>query len=236
MKKFYAFNVYNELNFLFSIINKDNSNLHKHNIEVSKIAKILLENYDKKLPIDNFSKRVLNKLGVDSVALAYRFHDIGKTYISQEILDLDRKLTPDEFEVVKNHVSIGVHIVKELFKSRKNMDTFKQALYATIINIIANHHENIDGKGYPNNKNGEQISLLGKVARVADVISALMTKRSYKDAWNEKDVLSYINQNKGILFDENVVNIANQHWKSIVSLFNKNQFESIVLSRVQKAM
>ena len=73
---------------------------------------------------------------------------------------------------------------------------------------ILEHHENYNGSGYPEGKSGREISLYGKILRVADVIDALRTEKPYKKAVSRTEILDYLDSKKGILFDSSVVSTA----------------------------
>ena len=98
------------------------------------------------------------------------FHDIGKIGIPDAILLKNDKLTPDEYSEIKNHPSIGAHILS-------NASIFKD-----IIPIVKHHHERYDGKGYPNNLMGEEIPYLARITSIADTFDAMTSRRSYREA------------------------------------------------------
>lgn len=217
--------VLTELDFLLSILNKENPNLYKHNLEVFKIAKVILHNFDYlNNPIDPSSFRLLRNLGINNISLLYSFHDIGKSYIDKDILDANRKLSKEEFAIVKTHVKIGEEIFNSILKNRDNLSPLQLDIYKASLLIIGNHHENIDGSGYPYNKKGKQIPFLGQVARVADVISALMSKRIYKNPWTSNETINYLNKNKNSLFNPQIVDVALENWSQIANIFNPNSF------------
>jgi HD-GYP domain-containing protein (c-di-GMP phosphodiesterase class II) len=98
-------------------------------------------------------------------------HDVGKTKISTAILNKPGKLTKEEFDIIKKHPEYGIEVLEET-----GVD-FKEERIITI-----QHHENIDGSGYPYGLKKDEIHLCGKIARVIDVYDALTAKRSYADA------------------------------------------------------
>lgn len=104
---------------------------------------------------------------VSNIAVAALAHDLGKVRISDEILNKPSRLTADEYEQIKEHVSLGYEIVKEL-------------LPEPITEIILQHHERIDGSGYPNGLKGDAICKGAKILAIADSFDAMHTERPYK--------------------------------------------------------
>ena len=98
------------------------------------------------------------------------FHDIGKIGIPDSILLKESKLTDDEYSEIKNHPSIGAHIL------------CNASIFQDIIPIVKHHHERYDGHGYPSQLKGEDIPYMARVAAVADTFDAMTSKRTYRDA------------------------------------------------------
>jgi PAS domain S-box-containing protein len=121
------------------------------------------------------------------------FHDIGKVGITDSILLAERKLTTDEFKVIKTHPTIGYDILKKA-------ETFKFAS-----DIALCHHEKWDGSGYPTGLIGEQIPLSARITALVDVYDALRSKRPYKEPWTHKKSVDLITSEKGKHFDPTLV-------------------------------
>ncbi|WP_051531585.1 HD domain-containing phosphohydrolase [Clostridiisalibacter paucivorans] len=130
---------------------------------------------------------------VESIYISSILHDIGKICIPSEILNKPGKLNDIEFELIKMHSQSGYDIVK-------NID-FKWP----IARIILEHHEKINGSGYPRGLKGEEILLESKIITVADVVEAIASHRPYRPALGIEYAMKEIDKNKGILFDEKVV-------------------------------
>jgi putative two-component system response regulator len=126
-------------------------------------------------------------------------HDIGKIGIPDAILLKPGKFEPDEWEIMKTHVSIGAEILKD-----GNSD-----LLILASEIALNHHEKWDGTGYPSGLAGTSIPLSGRIVAVADVFDALTSPRPYKKAWSIGASVNYISENAGVHFDPEVV----EHFK-----------------------
>lgn len=122
-------------------------------------------------------------------------HDIGKIGIPDAILLKPGKLTPDEFEIMKTHATIGA-----------NMLGGNDAELLTLARTIAiSHHEKWDGSGYPNGLAGKDIPMAGRIVAVADVFDALTSARPYKKAWPMDDAVAFVKKNAGKHFDPEVV-------------------------------
>jgi putative nucleotidyltransferase with HDIG domain len=120
-------------------------------------------------------------------------HDIGKIGVPPSILDKPGKLTEEEFAVVKEHPSKGVTILRPIPNLQK------------VLPIVSQHHEQYDGKGYPNGLSGKSISLHARILAVADVVDALVSDRPYRPGWSREEVLVYTRENSGTQFDPEVV-------------------------------
>lgn len=127
-----------------------------------------------------FPKYGLTPEMVDQIARASALHDIGKIGISDAILLKPGKLTPQEFETMKTHTTIGCEILKS-FK-RSYADDFYQCCY----DICRYHHERWDGGGYPDHLAGDEIPISAQIVSIADVYEALVSERVYKTAYSNK--------------------------------------------------
>ncbi|MCR6632085.1 MAG: HD domain-containing protein [Magnetospirillum sp.] len=131
-------------------------------------------------------------------------HDVGKIAVPDQILFKPGRLTPEEFTVMKTHVTKGCEIVDTM------ANTFRigGAPYVRVLrNVVAHHHEAIDGSGYPHGLVGEEISLEGRITAVADVFDALTSVRPYKSAWSVEEALAYLAEQGGRKFDKDAVDI-----------------------------
>jgi len=139
----------------------------------------------------NLSKNEINEL-----EFAALLHDIGKIGIPSRILNKEDELTEEEAELIKMHPRLGYEIVK-------NLPFLDNAKYA-----ILQHHERIDGKGYPDGLVDEEISLYSKILAVADAFDAMTTGRKYRIIPYPKEVaLEQLIHNKNIQFDARIVDV-----------------------------
>jgi putative nucleotidyltransferase with HDIG domain len=151
-------------------------------------------------------KMKLEDTRIDDLRTAAVIHDIGKMYIPSDILSRPGRLSDIEFSLIKTHAQSGYDIVK-------GMD-----LPAVVAQAILQHHERLDGSGYPNQLKGEDTLLEAKILAVADVIEAMAADRPYRPALGIEKALEEISKNKGRLYDPAVV-------YACLGLFNSRKFE-----------
>lgn len=120
-------------------------------------------------------------------------HDIGKIGVSMEILTKSTCLSDMEFLQVKKHTQIGFGILKEF--------NFPWS----IRNIALNHHEKLDGSGYPNGISGDKISYSVRIITVCDVVEAMSTMRPYRAARTSMEVIDELRMGKGVKYDKEIV-------------------------------
>jgi diguanylate cyclase (GGDEF)-like protein len=137
----------------------------------------------------------LDESTVDQLALAGLLHDIGKIGISDGILQAARPLTPDEFETVKAHPTLGYSLLEGLG-------------IGPIDEWILHHHEDWNGGGYPDRLAGEDIPLGARIVRVADAFEAMTANRPYRVAQSIEYALEELRTNAGIQFDAAAVAAA----------------------------
>ena len=141
-------------------------------------------------------KLKLSESRIEGIRIASLIHDVGKIGIPSEILTKPSKLTDLEFLLIKNHPKIGYDILKDIDFAHP------------IAKIVLQHHERINGSGYPNQLKGEDILLEAKIIAVADVIEAMMSHRPYRPALGIEKALAEITKNKGILYEPELVDIC----------------------------
>jgi response regulator RpfG family c-di-GMP phosphodiesterase len=147
----------------------------------------------------------------ERLMFASPLHDVGKIGIPDAILNKPDSLQPDEWEIMKQHASIGYNILK---------DSKRATIKAGAI-IARDHHERWDGSGYPEGKMGEQIHIYGRIVALADVYDALRHARCYKDAWPAEQVLDYVIKQSGKQFDPKLVEILRSRVDKIELILQK---------------
>ncbi|MDR0239273.1 MAG: response regulator [Deltaproteobacteria bacterium] len=127
-------------------------------------------------------------------------HDVGKIAISDLILNKPGKLTPEEFEIMKTHVTVGVEAIEKIMRNTDEHVFLRQALV-----VAGAHHEKWDGSGYPLGRKGRDIPLEGRLMAIADVYDALVTVRPYKRAFTHEEACNIIEAGAGTHFDSVLV-------------------------------
>ena len=149
--------------------------------------------------VTDYALSIGSKLGfpeekLEELEISALLHDVGKIGIEDSILLKTGKLTKEEFEKIQDHPRIGAEITKKV-----------HFITSDIIAGILQHHEKLDGSGYPQRlKNGE-IDLFGRIIAVADVFDALTTARPYKDPWPVEKALELLEKEAGTKFDKRCV-------------------------------
>jgi HD-GYP domain-containing protein (c-di-GMP phosphodiesterase class II) len=123
-------------------------------------------------------------------------HDLGKIFIPSEILNKPGRLSPVEFALIKEHPKAAYDVLKNL------------KFPWPIAKIILQHHERLDGSGYPNGLKNDAICIEAKIIAVADVIEAMASHRPYRPALGMEEALKEIMKNRGVLFDPAVVDAS----------------------------
>lgn len=135
----------------------------------------------------------LSEKEIQTIRIAALLHDVGKIGIDDKVLKKPGFLTPEEFEVMKQHPVKGANIMKSIEQMREMIPGMKY------------HHEQWDGNGYPDRLKGEEIPLVARIISVADTFDAMTTNRPYQKAINLEFTLQKIKENAGIKYDIRVV-------------------------------
>lgn len=142
-------------------------------------------------------------------------HDIGKVGIADNILLKPGRLTPDEFEVMKQHAKFGYEILK---------GSLSRVLQAGA-EIARDHHEKFDGTGYPRGLVGADIPIFSRIVAVADVFDALTSERPYKKAWTLERASEHIKSCSGTHFDPVCVQAFFSNWEGVLAVRHQYQDE-----------
>lgn len=194
------------------LINKINQELKDKNEELEKAyldtIGILRQTVEAKDPytrghsdrVSKYSVLIGKKLGLSeqdlhTLEIGGLFHDIGKIGIPDSILLKESKLDDYEYSQIKNHPSIGAHILGDV------------SMFKDIIPIVLHHHERFDGRGYPSQLAGEDIPFFARIAAVADTYDAMTSKRSYRDALPREVVIEEFKKCSGTQFDPEIAKI-----------------------------
>lgn len=141
------------------------------------------------------------------------FHDIGKIGVPDSILLKESKLTDDEYSEIKNHPSIGAHILSTA------------TIFKNMIPIVKHHHERYDGSGYPGRLKGDEIPYLARIAAIADSFDAMTSRRTYRDSLPIETVIAEFERCKGTQFDPELtdafLDILKNHFDEIKTIQEK---------------
>jgi PAS domain S-box-containing protein len=155
-----------------------------HQAKVSKLARAIAQDM------------ALSNDTIDNIRIAGIIHDIGKISVPSEILSKPGKLSDIEFSIIKNHSQSGYCILEDA------------ELPYPIAEIVLQHHERLDGSGYPQGLKNGQILLESQIIMVADVVEAMASHRPYRPALGIGVALEEIEKNKGIFYDTGVVDVC----------------------------
>ena len=150
--------------------------------------------------VSEYSVLIGQKLGLSNeelktLKIGGLFHDIGKIGIPDSILLKTDKLTDDEYSEIKNHPTIGAHILSNA------------TIFQDILPIVKHHHERYDGHGYPGKLAGDDIPYLARIAAIADTFDAMTSKRAYRNPLSIDIVIAEIEKNKGTQFDPGIADM-----------------------------
>ncbi|MBN2219747.1 MAG: PAS domain S-box protein [Kosmotogaceae bacterium] len=148
--------------------------------------------------VSRLATAIAEKLGLDdnrirTVRIAGLLHDVGKVSIPAEILSKPGRLTDLEWSLIKRHPIVGYEILRDV------------KLGGPIAEIVKNHHERINGSGYPEGLTGSELSLESRIVAVADVVEAMVSHRPYRASRGLGEAVEEIKSNSGVLYDEEVV-------------------------------
>ena len=165
------------------------------------------------LRMAHYSELIARGMGLtlaeqDLLLQAAPMHDIGKVGIADHILLKPGRLTPDEFEIMKQHALFGYEILK---------GSSSRVLQAGA-DIARGHHEKFDGSGYPNGLAGDAIPIFSRIVAVADVFDALTSERPYKKAWALDRAADHIKASAGTHFDPECVNTLFTQWDEALEI------------------
>jgi len=166
---------------LSHIVEFRNGESGQHIIRVRALTEVLLRQLQRKS--DRYS---LDQQDIRLISMASALHDIGKIAVDENILNKPGRLTPEEFEVIKTHSSIGADMLR-------NLPAYEQEpLVQRAYEICRWHHERYDGRGYPDRLQGDEIPISAQIVSLADVYDALTSERCYKKAYSHETAVQMI--------------------------------------------
>jgi PAS domain S-box-containing protein len=165
--------------------------------------------------VQHYSEALALRLGLspmeaEEIGYSSMMHDVGKLHVPDAILKKAGSLSREEWEVMGEHPSQGVVILRD------------KPFYEKAREIAGNHHEKWGGDGYPEGKKGMEIPLVARIVAVADVYDALTTSRPYKEAWSAERVLEELVEQRGVHFDPEIVDaLALLHGEGVLGEIRK---------------
>ncbi len=154
----------------------------------------------------------LNQLVVNDVKMASMLHDIGKLFVSEEIIAKSDGLTEEDIEEIKKHTKYGY----DMLANTTGPMLEKAKLMAS------EHHEKWDGTGY-NGKSGAKISTVARIIAIADMYDEISSKKNNKDSWSPEKIKLEIESRSGTYFDPELVEIFSKNYDKILAIRNKYQ-------------
>ena len=177
---------------------------------VKEITTVLLDSL-----INDFGLEI-SKDFYDQIIFSSQFYDIGKVCIDPEILDKTDTLTEEEKALIKQHPQKGAELLSLLPK-----EIIKEEYLNTCRNVALQHHEKLDGSGYPNHLKQKEISLEARIITVADVTDALLAWRPYKRPYSWEELLE-IFKNEATGYDNLILQALYKNRRKILSISDKN--------------
>ncbi|MCM1315306.1 MAG: response regulator [Prevotella sp.] len=169
------------INILSHIVESRNGESGMHTLNIFSITNVLLQKL-----VEKTDKYKLSSRDMSLITTASSLHDIGKIGIPENILNKPARLTPEEFNIMKTHTTIGSSLLDEISVYQD------EPLVKIAREICRWHHERYDGKGYPDGLKGEEIPISAQVVSVADVYDALTSERCYKTAFSHEQAFNMI--------------------------------------------
>lgn len=197
------------LNFCSMVSIYHNKYLETHIKGVKEITKVLLDGM-------NEEGLNINPYYYNQILFSVQFHDIGKTYISPNILDKPGKLTEEELKIVQEHPERGAELLELIPKNTMDHHTFDICR-----NIVLQHHERRDGSGYPQGLKGDNIRFEAEIVAVADVLDALLSWRPYKPPMSFEKVRELL-ESESYKYNELCLRVALKKKDEILEISNRN--------------
>ena len=179
-----------------------------HITRTQRYLKVLID----KLSEDGIYKDEISQWDMIFFLPSAQLHDVGKIAITDLILNKPGKLSAEEYEIMKMHVTAGVDAIERIMSNTEEHSFLNHAL-----RIAGTHHEKWDGSGYPMGLVGDNIPLEGRLMAIADVYDALISERPYKKAFTHEEACKIIVEGSGTHFDPDLV----EEFKKVEDEFNR---------------
>ena len=160
--------------------------------------------------VSKLAVEIAKKLGLtqdqhEAIGMASLLHDLGKLYIPLQILNKPGQLSHAEFELIKTHVTLGTQVLSKI------------DFPWPISDMVLQHHEKLDGSGYPYGLKGNEILIETQIIGVADMVESMLSFRPYRPAIDKETTIQHLNQAKGTLYREDII-------EACIEIINQTQF------------
>lgn len=187
---------------VFHMIGDQMKDLHRLNAELESKDSYTKGHSER---VHNYSIEIATEMGLNresmlQVAFAALFHDIGKIDVPAEILKKGDALNDEEYLVIKDHPTKGANLIKKV-------------KYKDVSKIVAQHHERLDGSGYPKGLTEDEICLEARIIAIADAYDAMTTDRPYRKGWEQERAISELKKWSGVTYDAEVVSAFERYLK-----------------------
>lgn len=199
-----------------TLIESRDSSTGGHVIRTKEYVRIILD----KMKREPKYFSIITKDFLENMLNAAPMHDIGKISTPDYILQKPGKLTPDEYEIMKNHAKIGGELIKETFGNLDNEEYLEIAY-----DVATHHHEKWNGKGYPSGLKENEIPISARIMAIADVFDAVSSKRCYRDAMPILECFKIIEDSSGIDFDPDLVKLFLEAKDEIINIYNSSSIK-----------
>ncbi len=141
----------------------------------------------------------------EAIGMASLLHDLGKLYIPLQILNKSGQLTHAEFELIKTHVTLGAQVLSKI------------DFPWPISDMVLQHHEKLDGSGYPYGLKGDEILIEAQIIEVADMVESMLSFRPYRPSIDKETTIHHLTQAKGRHYREEII-------KACINILNQTHF------------
>jgi putative nucleotidyltransferase with HDIG domain len=204
---------------IYENIKQEHSNLEKAMDGVIHAMSLVIESRDPytaghQRRVAGLARAIAQEMGLSAwqvmgLHIAGLLHDVGKVAVPSEILNKPGKISQYEFSIIKNHSQVGYEILQKI--------DFPWPVTTSILQ----HHERLNGSGYPAGLSGEEIILEARILGVADVVEAMSSHRPYRPALGLGSALAEITKNRGVLYDPRVVDACLKLLENHESVFEE---------------
>lgn len=186
---------YTQINVYLSDLWSYSPETYRHSINVANLC----VDFAAFLEFDDEETKILGIGGL--------LHDAGKLDIPLDILHKEGKLTDNEFDCIKQHPDLGINRVRQMTLSISPKEQEE------IFDLVRHHHEKLDGSGYPERLNSDNLSRRCRILTIIDIYEAMRSKRSYKDPCSEEEIIDVLLQGKGQKYDSDIL----EHFLKFIS-------------------